>query len=95
MPGSLVSVGSAVAVRDRSEDSIVSAVTDNNIDEAPEEEKELHDRRSNEEFSFRLQQSQQSSSEQQSDIIDRPVASNFKISEIDITKFKRTSQDSA
>ena len=58
MPGSIVSVGSAVAVRDRSEDSIVSAVTDNNIDEASEEEKELQDRRSNEEYSFRLQQSQ-------------------------------------
>ena len=58
MPGSIVSVGSAVAVRDRSEDSIVSDVTDNNIDEAPEEEKELQDRQSNEEYSFRLQQSQ-------------------------------------
>ena len=58
MPGSIVSVGGVVAVRDRSNDSIVSDVTDNNIDEAPEEEKELYDRRSNEEYSCQLQPSQ-------------------------------------
>ena len=48
MPGSIISFGSVVAVRDRSVDSIVSSVTDNEIDEVPDEAGEPIDRRMNE-----------------------------------------------